>query len=183
MKKILFFLLLMPAFCFAQQTDKLLYGYAYVMNHDGNIGGGVVCNVELWNIVNIGPGVEVTSFEDHGMIPVFIDMKIKYRFDRVHISPYITGQFGYNSYNVKQIENLTTPSGIQAVTTFNKSGKYFYGAGLGVIYHFKKIGVYASYIYRGYEYTFPKDIKINDEFINIPDQSVSANLFVVGITF
>lgn len=181
MKKLLFLLLLMPAFCIAQQNDKLLYGYAYGMIHDGSFGGGLAGNVELWNLINIGPAVELTSFDGHTMIPVFLDVKIKHRMG--NWSPYIAGQFGYNNYNVKKIESLTAPSGVQQMTTFNETGKYFWGAGAGIIRHFKYFGVYASYLYRGYTYKYPPDIKINDEIVNISDKLVSTNVFILGVTF
>lgn len=180
-KRLLLLLMLMPAFSIAQQNDKLLYGYAYGMIHDGAFGGGLAGNVELWNLVNIGPAVELTSFDGHTMIPVFLDLKIKYRLESW--SPYATGQFGYNNYNVKQVQNLTAPSGIQQMTTFNETGKHFYGVGAGIIRHFNKFGVYASYLYRGYTYKYPSDIKINDEIVNLDNKRVSTNVFILGVTF
>ncbi|MEV4883917.1 hypothetical protein MRBLMN1_002428 [Chitinophaga ginsengisegetis] len=180
MKYILLFLLCLPLFTFAQR-EKLLYGYAYGMIHDGRGGGGVTANVELLNhIISVGPGVELTSYNDHTLIPVFADVKIKHRFGR--IDPYITGQFGRNGYNVTRTAEVPSGAG-QELVTFNESGKYFYGAGAGVAWHFNKIGVFASYIYRGYKYRYPDRIAEEDHSVVFGEKSVNANVFVVGIVF
>jgi hypothetical protein len=180
MKNILLFLLFLPFFSFAQ-SNKILYGYAYGMMHDGTVGGGVIGNVELLNFIGVGPGVELTSFDDHLMVPVFVDLKIKHRFE--NIDPYITGQFGRNSYNVSRTQEVTAAGGVSQPVTVNLTGRYFYGVGAGVAWHFNKVGVFASYIYRGYRYRYPDDIKINNEHVRLADRSVSANVFIIGIVF
>lgn len=180
MKKILFFLLLLPLFS-AAQSDKLLYGYAYGMVHDGKGGGGAIANVSLLNnIIGVGPGVEITSYSDHVLIPVFADLKIKHRF--TNIDPYITGQFGRNGYNVSRTTDIPAAGGGQQRITFNESGKYFYGIGAGAAWHFPKIGVFVSYIYRGYTYRYPGQVETDGQ-VTFRDKSVNANVFIAGIVF
>ncbi|MGO4292019.1 hypothetical protein [Chitinophaga sp. RAB17] len=180
MKKILIFLLFLPFFT-AAQSGKLLNGYIYGMVNDGSVGGGIIGNVSLLhNTIAVGPGVEVTSYNDHVMIPVFADLKIKHQF--LHIEPYITGQFGRNAYNVSRTENINTAAGGQQAITFNESGKYFYGVGAGLAWHFPKIGIFASYIYRGYKYRYPDRIE-SDGQVNFGDKSVNASVIAAGIVF
>ncbi|SEW39792.1 hypothetical protein [Chitinophaga arvensicola] len=174
------FLLCLPLVTLGQR-EKLLYGYAYGMIHDGNAGGGVIANVELLNhFISVGPGVEVTSYNDHTLIPVFADVKIKHRF--LHIDPYITGQFGRNGYNVDRTAPVSNGTG-QEMITFNESGKYFYGVGAGVAWHFSKIGVFASYIYRGYQYRYPDSVDADTHVVNFGDRAVNASVFNIGIVF
>ncbi|TWF41710.1 hypothetical protein FHW36_103514 [Chitinophaga polysaccharea] len=181
MKKLLCCLLLLPALGFAQ-INKLLSGYVYVMAHDGSIGGGLTGNVELFNAIGIGPGVEVTSFEGRTLMPVFADLKVKHRFK--YIEPYINGQFGYNVYSVDRTENvpLSTGGGQQSIT-YNQSGKFFYGAGAGVAWHFNTMGVFISYVYRGYKYRSPKSIAEDGQSVNFGTRSVNANVFTLGVVF
>jgi hypothetical protein len=180
MKKILFFLLFLPAFS-AAQSEKLLNGYVYGMVHDGSGGGGVIGNVSLLhNTIAVGPGVELTSYSDHVMIPVFADLKIKHRFG--NLDPYITGQFGRNGYNVSRTEAIKNAAGGQQSITFNESGKFFYGAGAGIAWHFAKVGVFVSYIYRGYKYRYPNQVAVDGQ-VDFGDKSVNANIFVAGIVF
>lgn len=181
MKKILFFLLLLPFFSMAQSDKQLLNGYAYGMIHDGSGGGGVIGNVSLLhNTIAVGPGVEFTSYNDHVLIPVFADLKIRHRF--VNIDPYITGQFGRNAYNVSRTAEISAAGGGQQQITFNESGKYFYGVGAGVAWHFAKIGVFVSYIYRGYQYRYPDRVETDGQ-VSFGDKSVNASVFVAGIVF
>lgn len=180
MKNIFLFLLCLPLFTFAQR-EKLLYGYAYGMIHDGSGGGGVTANVELLHhTISVGPGVELTSYNGHTLIPVFADVKIKHRFGQ--IDPYIAGQFGRNGYNVSRTAEVPSGSGQQTVT-FNESGKYFYGVGAGVAWHFSKIGIFVSYIYRGYKYRYPDSVSGEDQSVVFGDKSVNASLFIAGIVF
>jgi len=181
MKKYLGILLLCLPLVSLAQREKLLYGYAYGMLNDGKGGGGVIANVELLNhFISVGPGVEVTSYNDHTLIPVFADVKLKHRF--MHIDPYITGQFGRNGYNVDR--TATVPAGTgQETITYNESGKYFYGVGAGVAWHFAKIGVFASYIFRGYQYRSPDSVDPDTHIANFGTKSVNASVFNVGIVF
>ncbi|HEY9262016.1 hypothetical protein [Chitinophaga sp.] len=180
MKKILVFLLVLPLFSVAQ-SNKLLNGYVYGMVHDGVLGGGIIGNVSLLhNMIAIGPGVDITSYKDHVMVPVFADVKFKHRFE--HIEPYITGQFGFNVYSVSHVAEVDAEGGGQQPVTFNESGKYFYGVGAGAIWHFANIGVFASYIYRGYYYRYPDQIKL-DGAVSFGDRSVNVSVITAGIVF
>jgi len=180
MKKILIFLMVLPLFS-AAQSNKLLNGYAYGMMHDGTGGGGVIGNVSLLhNTIAVGPGVEITSYSDHVLIPVFADLKIKHGFE--NIEPWITGQFGRNAYNVSRTANVNAAAGGQQQITFNESGKYFYGVGAGVAWHFTKVGVFVSYIYRGYKYRYPSQVETDGQ-VTFGDKAVNASLFVAGVVF
>ena len=181
MKKILLVLLFLPLFGWAQES-KLVNGYGYLMLHDSKFGGGVVGNVDLLNhYLAIGPGVEITSYDGHLMIPVFADVKVKHRWDR--IEPYLTGQFGRNCYSVQRNDLVTASDGTQQQITYNLSGKFFYGAGAGIMFHMQQVGIFASYIYRGYKYNRPDEVNVNDQVVKFGNQSVSANVFIIGIVF
>lgn len=182
MKQILWILLLLPLASWGQES-KLLNGYAYLMLNDGSFGGGVVGNVNLLeNTIAVGPGVELTSYDGHLMIPVFADLKIKHRFGLAE--PYLTGQFGRNGYNVAHNDMVTATDGTQHQIQYNLTGKYFYGAGAGVMFHLNKvIGVYASYIFRGYQYSRPDEININEQQVKFGSLSVNSNVFTVGVLF
>jgi hypothetical protein len=180
MKKILFFWLFLPLFSMAQ-SEKLLNGYVYGMVHDGSAGGGIIGNVSLLhNMIAVGPGVDITSYRDHVMVPVFADVKVKHRF--THVEPYVTGQFGFNVYSVSHTEPVNAAGGGQQSITFNESGKYFYGVGAGVIWHFASIGVFASYIYRGYYYRYPERVDLDGQ-VSFTDRAVNVSVINAGIVF
>lgn len=180
MRKLCFLLLLLPLFS-AAQSNKLLNGYLYGMVHDGTGGGGIIGNVSLLhNTLAVGPGVEMTSYNDHLLVPVFADAKLKHRF--LHIEPYITGQFGRNVYDVSRTATINAAAGGQQTITFNESGKYFYGVGAGVAWHFPKIGIFASYIFRGYKYRYPTQVT-GDNQVDFGDKSVNVSVIAAGIVF
>ncbi|RFS20691.1 hypothetical protein DVR12_19220 [Chitinophaga silvatica] len=181
MKKMLLLLLFLPLFGWAQDS-KLINGYGYLMLHDSKFGGGVVGNVNLLNqYLGAGPGVEITSYNGRTLVPVFADVKLKHRWGMVE--PFLTGQFGYNAYNATRTDLVAATDGTSKPITFNQSGKFFYGAGGGVSFHLKSVGIFASYIYRGYKYSRPTLVDVDNQAVRFGSQSVSANVFIIGIVF
>lgn len=181
MKTILWILLFLPLLSWGQES-KLVNGFAYLMLHDSKFGGGVIGNVNLLNDhIGLGPGVELTSYDGHLMVPVFADLKIKNRFGITE--PYLAGQFGRNSYNVAGKDMIAATDGTQHEIEYNLTGKFFYGAGAGIMFHLKNVGLFASYIYRGYKYSRPDAININEQQVKFGNLSVNAHLFIIGVVF
>lgn len=177
----LLLLLFLPLFGWAQDS-KLVNGYGYLMLHDSKFGGGIIGNVNLLNqYLGVGPGVEITSYNGNLMVPVFADVKVKHRWGMVE--PFLTGQFGRNCYSSQRTDLVIGTDGAQHPITFNQSGKFFYGAGGGVSFHMKKVGIFASYIYRGYKYSRPDIVDVDNQAVRFGNKSVSANLFIIGIVF
>ncbi len=179
MKKLIIILLFLPLMASAQWKN-LSRGYGYVMLHQKSFGGGITYDYGFNPYLAAGLGVEFTSFEDHLMIPAFVDVKLRYPFRK--LEPFINGQFGYNNYRVTYQYQYTDLNGNPATTNYQKTGSYFYGVGAGISYMFGKVGVFASYTFRGYTYKFPS-FTANNLVVSFPNDKPVANLISAGIVF
>ncbi|NIG52847.1 porin family protein [Chitinophaga sp. Cy-1792] len=188
MKKLLLLLLIyFPLRLQAQDSEfnpprwkNLSRGYVYGMLHQDKFGGGITYDYGFNKYLAAGLGVEFTSFEDHLLIPTFIDLKARYPFGK--FEPFINGQFGYNNYRVTYQYHYSDNNGNPATTNYQKTGKLFYGVGAGVSYLFGHIGVFASYTFRGYTYKYAS-FTANNSVVSFPDDKPTANLISAGIVF
>jgi len=155
-------------------------GYAYLMRHGHNFGGGILYDYGFNPYLAAGLGVELTGYNGNLMIPTFADLRVKYPVNKVE--PFINGQFGYNNYRVTYQYHYTDGNNNAQVTNYQKTGKYFWGAGAGVSFLIGKVGVFASYTYRGYVYKFPK-FMANDTEVSFPDDKPNVSVISGGIVF
>src|SRR5687767_12193875 len=153
MKKLLTIIfLLSPLLVPAQEKERHSRAYFGVMLHDmeqHQLGLSLVNSFGINQYLGVGAGVDITSYKDGLMVPVYADVRVKYPVN--DFAPYALGQFGFQLYN-QDIPLGTSVTGTPAKT--KAKGKYFYGAGLGASYKRGKVGFFIQYIQRGYHFKY-----------------------------
>lgn len=164
-KLILLIAISIPSLLNAQRLSR---AYVGLMLHDNEIGGSITNSFGINQYLGIGAGVDITSYNSELMVPFYLDVRVKYPVN--NIAPFMFGQFGKQLYtkDIKYID--VAESGKTKVT-----GKLFYGTGVGVSYKPGKVGFFASYTQRWYQFSYKDNPTINGRpLLEDPDKSLSV---------
>lgn len=159
-------IMLLPTISHGQQ--RLSRAYVGLMMHDNEIGGSITNSFGINQYFGVGAGVDISSYESELMVPFYLDLRIKYPIN--NIAPFAFGQFGKQLYtkDIKYID--VAESGKTKVT-----GKLFYGTGVGISYKPGKVGFFASYTQRWYQFSYKDNPTINGRpLLEDPDKSLSV---------
>ena len=178
MKKIyLVLFLLAPLFLHAQRRENFSNAYLGAMLHNAQAGISLVNSFGFVRYAGIGAGVDLTSYCNSVMVPVYVDVRLKYPVGR--FIPYAVGQFGKPLYEKNNALTYREESG--SVIPIKMNGRRFFGTGAGFQYRAEKIWLFASYIRRQYlmQYEGRRALphSFDTEFQN------STNIFMIGFTF
>jgi hypothetical protein len=186
MKKLITIILtLSPLLAPAQEKERHSRAYLGVMLHDmnqQNIGISLVNSFGVNQYIGLGAGVDLTGYKNTLMVPVYLDLRIKYPIKQ--LAPFVFGQFGKPLYSNKEDDgiNWTDVTGNPLSEDHQKvHGKYFYGGGIGLAYKKSKVGAFITYTQRSYHF-FSKKFDINGRTIS-PKYGRSAGILTAGLVF
>ncbi len=147
-KIILFIFLFLPGLINAQ--ERLSRAYVGVALHDSEIGGSLVNSFGINQYLGVGVGVDFTSYASQLLVPLYADVRVKYPIN--NLSPFVFGQGGKPLY--KKEDAITfTDMGAAAIQA-KETGSVFFGGGAGISYKLSKVGVFLSYTYRSYKFSY-----------------------------
>lgn len=149
MKKLLFLsILCAPLIVDAQ--ERLSRAYIGAMVHDGELGGSLTNSFGINEFFGIGAGVDVTSYNSDLLVPVYLDVRLKYPVN--NFAPFFFGQGGKPLYKKEDAISFTDMTG--AAVKAKETGNIFFGGGAGVSYKLAKVGIFLSYTYRSYKFNY-----------------------------
>lgn len=152
---IIIFSLLIPLLSKGQ--DKVRYSRAYLggMLHNMDHPGVSLVNSFGFNqYVGLGAGVDLTSYNQTILVPVYADLRFKYPIK--NFSPFIFGQFGkplYNRTNGTGLYMTDITGGNRREVMLKRSGNIFAGGGLGVSYKTNGVGCFITWTIRNYKFS------------------------------
>ena len=177
MKKLILIIILFPLITIAQEKERYSRAYLGLMLHDMEQPGiSLVNSFGVNQYIGIGAGVDITSYKDGLMVPVYADLRVKYP---IHdFAPYAFGQLGFQLYN-NDVPLGINMTGVPATT--KAKGKYFYGGGIGASYKLGKVGVFLQYTQRAYHFKYTP-VDINGRSIT-PDNPDNVGILTAGLVF
>lgn len=178
-KLVLLALILFPSLVSAQEKERHSRAYLGIMLHDmerHQLGLSLVNSFGVNQYLGIGAGVDITSYKDGLMVPVYADVRVKYPVN--DFAPYALGQFGFQLYN-NDVPLGLNMTGVPANT--KAKGKYFYGVGIGASYKRGKVGFFLQYIQRGYHFKYTP-VDINGRSIT-PENPDNIGILTAGLVF
>lgn len=186
MKKLLAIVfLLSPLLVPAQEKERHSRAYFGVMLHDmeqHQLGLSLVNSFGINQYLGVGAGVDLTGYKNTLMVPVYLDIRIKYPIKE--FAPFVFGQFGKPLYSNKEDDgiNWTDVTGSPISEDHQKvQGKYFYGGGIGFAYKKSKVGAFLTYTQRNYHF-FSKEFEINGRTVS-PKYERSTGILTAGLVF
>ncbi|RPE08957.1 hypothetical protein EGT74_18245 [Chitinophaga lutea] len=173
----LILLLLVPLVLQAQRRENFSNAYLGVMMHNSQAGISLVNSFGFIRYAGIGAGVDLTSFCNNIMVPVYFDVRLKYPVGR--FIPYALGQFGKPLYEKNNALTFREETG--AINPIKINGRHFFGSGVGFQYRADKVWLFASYIRREYHMQYEGKRTLPHSFDT--QFNANTNIFMVGFTF
>lgn len=162
---------------YAQPKERLSRAYIGAQLHQNEAGFSLTNSFGVNKYLGIGAGVDLISYDGELLVPAYFDVRGRYAFDKWE--PFIFGQVGKNLY--KKNDAITYVDITGQGFKYDKNGKLFYGGGVGLAYKIGKVGVFAAYAYRRYQYKY-SEAKASGA-PNLPELPVNANIISVGLVF
>lgn len=162
---------------FAQRRENFSNAYLGAMLHNSQAGISLVNSFGITRYTGLGAGVDLTSFCNSVMVPVYFDARLKYPIGR--FIPYALGQFGKPLYEKNDALSFRNENG--SLNPVKINGRHFFGTGAGFQYRARKVWLFASYIRRQYQLQYEGKNSLPHSFDT--EFNSGTNIFMVGFTF